>query len=78
MISIHEVRVFDFVSKSGAWVTTQEIAAGAGVAPRTARAHALRFVEAGIFEQAEVFPGNRYRVSAPAGNGRATISPGSR
>lgn len=65
-ISLHQVRVYNFVGKHGGWCTAQEIAEGSGVAPRTARAHSLRFVKLGVFDQAEVFPAHRYRLSAMA------------
>lgn len=47
-------------------MTAREIANEAGVAPRTARAHVLKFVQLGIVDQASVFPGHRYRVSEHA------------
>jgi hypothetical protein len=62
-ISLHQLRVYEFVRSAGQWVTAGDIAAGAGVAPRTARAHALKFVLSGVFDQAEVFPAHRYRLS---------------
>jgi hypothetical protein len=65
-ISEHQVRVFQFVRESRRWVTSAEIATGACVAPRTARFHAARLVSVGIFDQAEVFPGHRYRLSSQA------------
>lgn len=37
-----------------------------GVAPRTIRHLTLKLVRLGIVEQAEVFPGHRYRLSAHA------------
>ena len=67
-ISAHMVRVFDFVQTSKRWVSNTEIAAGAKVAPRTARAHTAYFVKMGIFDQAEVFPAHRYRLSPQAMN----------
>jgi hypothetical protein len=65
-ISAHMCRVFAYVKESGGWVTSQQIAKGARVAPRTARAHALRLVRAGLFDQAEVFPSHRYRLAETA------------
>ena len=66
-ISIHLVRVFRWLTKRGdSWTTANEIAAGAKVAPRTARAHACKLVGLGICDQAEVFPGHRYRISKVA------------
>lgn len=65
-ISIHQIKVVEFVRENGGWVTSKEIAAGAGVAERTARHHALALVNLGIFDQAEVFPAHRYRISEKA------------
>ncbi len=64
-ISRHEVLVYRVLAEGG-WVTTREIAETTGVAPRTARAHALKLVRLGIADQAEVFPGHRYRISEHA------------
>jgi hypothetical protein len=65
-ISAHQVRVFRFVSDAKRWVSNDEIAAGAQVAPRTARAHTRHFVSLGIFDQAEIFPSHRYQLSSKA------------
>jgi hypothetical protein len=62
-ISLHQLKVFEFVRNNQRWVTSKEIAASARVAERTARAHALKLVNLGIFDQAEVFPAHRYRLS---------------
>jgi len=64
-ISSHEIRVYRLLAE-GNWVTSRQIAEMTGVAPRTARAHALKLVHLGIADQAEVFPGHRYRISAHA------------
>ncbi len=70
-ISIHAVRVYALLldrvaTQEHGWVTANEIAAGAEVAPRTARAYAKRFVDLGIADLAEVFPAHRYRLSEQA------------
>ncbi len=65
-ISLHQVDVFNFVRDQDHWVTAHEIAAGAKVAERTARLHALNLVRLGVFDQAEVWPGHRYRLSPQA------------
>ena len=62
-VSSHEVLVYRELAK-GEWITSNAIAEATGVAPRTARAHALKLVRLGIVDQAEVFPGHRYRWSA--------------
>lgn len=62
-ISEHQVRVYSFVAEQRGWVSARDIAHGARVSGRTARNHALKFVRLGIFDQAEVFPSHRYRLS---------------
>ena len=62
--SEHLFRVYAFVRDEDGWVTAHDIAAGAKVAERTARAHALRLVKAGVFDQVRAFPGHRYRLAA--------------
>lgn len=64
-ISRHEIAVLQAVADGG-WHTNTEIARTADVAPRTARAHTLKLVRLGILDQAEVFPGHRYRLSGHA------------
>jgi predicted transcriptional regulator len=65
-VSVHQFRVFQSVKSAGSWLTVKEIAEKANVARRTAAQHAFRFVNAGIFEQAEVFPAHRYKFSSLA------------
>jgi hypothetical protein len=62
-ISLHQLKVFEFVRDSRRWVTVDEIKVGAGVARRTAHQHAVNLVRLGLFDQAEVFPCHRYRLS---------------
>jgi hypothetical protein len=62
-ISLHQVRIYDYVRSHGGWLTSRDIAIGAGVAPRTARAHALAFVNAGAFMRLEASPGHRYKTA---------------
>lgn len=64
-ISLHEAKVFQ-VLRADRWMTNHEIAAAAGVAPRTARLHTLRLQQLGIADVAEVFPGHRFRLSSKA------------
>lgn len=65
-ISLHQLRVFEFVRDIGVWVTASDIQQATGVAARTARLHARNLVRLGLFEQATVYPGNRYRIAADA------------
>lgn len=65
-ISVHQARIFSTLKGNAGWMTADEVAEAAKVAGRTARAHLLRFVQAGIADQAEVFPSHRYRFSGLA------------
>ncbi len=66
-VSSHEVRLYRAAKASGAtWLTSQDLAQAAGVASRTARAHAAKLVKLGILDLAEVFPAHRYRFSDKA------------
>lgn len=66
-ISVHEARIFTALSKGkDLWLTSKELAMQAHVAWRTARAHALRLVQLGILDVAEVFPAHKYRLSGKA------------
>lgn len=65
-ISLHQCKVFLAVKNAPMWITANDIAKIANVAPRTSRAHALKLVNLGIFDQAEVFPAHRYRLSEKA------------
>ena len=62
-VSRHEVAVYSALVSAEKWLTSADIATRAVVAPRTARAHAQKLVNLGIAEQAEVFPGHRYRLA---------------
>lgn len=66
-ISVHQANVYKAVRDSnGKWLTAVEIANISGVATRTARAHALKFVKLGVFDQAELHPGHRYKMATKA------------
>jgi Fic family protein len=66
-ISEHEARIFVvLLAKKGRWLTNRQIATEAKVAERTARSHTLKLVKLGILDQAEVFPGRRFRISDKA------------
>lgn len=66
-VSRHEVAVFRAMLQASGWVSSKDIASAAQVAPRTARSHALKLVRLGVADQADVFPGHRYRLSDHAG-----------
>jgi len=75
-ISVHAARIYatlrDRAANGKGWMTAHEIASASEVAPRTARAYAKRFVDAGIVDLAEVFPAHRYRLSTLAKNRNRT------
>lgn len=62
-VSRQEISVYKCLADADGWLTSKEIAERANVAARTARAHALKLVKLGVADQAEVFPGHRYRIS---------------
>jgi predicted ArsR family transcriptional regulator len=65
-VSEHLAKLFLAAEKAEKWMTSKELAKQAGVSDRTARAHCLKLVKAGILDQAEVFPAHRYRLSKMA------------
>lgn len=62
-ISPHLCRVYQQLKVVSDWRTAAQIGTDAQVNTRTARAHLTTLTEAGIAEQAEVFPAYRYRLS---------------
>jgi predicted ArsR family transcriptional regulator len=65
-ISTHQIQVYRALLRAPGWLSNSEIAQQAGVAPRTARHHTHNLVALGVVDQAEVFPGHRFRVSQSA------------
>lgn len=67
-ISRHEIEVFRvLLLNAQSWKTNRELAAECqAVAPRTVRAMTFKFVHLGILDQAEVFPGHKYRLADKA------------
>lgn len=61
-VSLHEAKIYQALS-TGQWFTSKGLAAAANVSWRTARHHLHRLVELGLLDQAELFPGHRYRLS---------------
>jgi hypothetical protein len=66
-ISLHEVKVFEVVRNANGWITNNEIAEQALIAPRTARAHTFKLVQLGVFDVVEVFPAHKFKLSEKAG-----------
>lgn len=65
-VSLHECRVFLTLKNSVKWMTNNEIATEAKVAKRTASSKTKKFVDLGICDVAELYPGHRYRLSQKA------------
>ena len=65
-VSFNQVRVYSHLKTTGAWMTNREIAATLKISLRNASLHTQTLVKLGIFDQAEVFPGHRYRYSTKA------------
>jgi hypothetical protein len=72
-VSLHQLRIFEFVRDAGRWVSLKDIVAGTAAARKTADVHCRRFVNLGIFDLAEVWPGHRYRLSELAEKRKAAI-----
>lgn len=65
-ISLHQFKVYDFLRRSKSWVTMKDAVQATGVARETVGVHLRRFVSMGIADQAEVWPGHRFRLSGMA------------
>jgi hypothetical protein len=69
LISPEKLRVYDAVAADGGWLTSAAIATSASVATRTARAVAVRFVKAGVFEVTSATWPMRYRLVSGGAKG---------
>lgn len=67
-VSVHEVLVFTALQNHRhAWISNSDLAARVpSVSLRTVRAHVARWVRQGLVEQADVYPGPRYRLAPDA------------
>lgn len=65
-ISIHQIKIYRCLAESHQWMTNKELAQKTGVSLRNVGYHTKRFVDLGICDQAEVYPGHRYRLSDKA------------
>jgi len=69
-VSIHELKVYLVLrGDESKWLTNSEIAQQieGAISARTVRAHTAKLVKAGLVDQAEVFPGHRFRWASKAG-----------
>lgn len=64
-ISIHEVKVF-LALKDAKWKTNKELSEETKIPNRTVTFKTKKFVDLGICDLAEVFPGHRYRLADKA------------
>lgn len=62
-ISLHLIKVWETLKNKDGWLTNRQIAEAVKFSERTVRAHTLYLVNAGLIDQAEVFPQHRYRYS---------------
>lgn len=65
-ISLHQVKIYRHLAESKGWLTNKDIAKTTGVSLRNVSYHTRRFVDLGVCDQAEVYPGHRYRLSDKA------------
>jgi DNA-binding IclR family transcriptional regulator len=65
-ISLHLVKIYRCLSQSKAWMTNKQIAETTGVSLRRTSHHTKTLVGLGILDQAELYPGHRYRMSDKA------------
>jgi DNA-binding CsgD family transcriptional regulator len=61
-VSLHQLKIW-IASQDGSWFTNKEMSEKSGIKLRTVHHHCLNLVKLGLFDQAEVFPSHRYRLS---------------
>lgn len=65
-ISLHQVKIYAYLASRKTWMTNKDIAKATGVSLRRTAHHTKTFVGLGIFDQAETYPGHRFRFSEMA------------
>jgi DNA-binding IclR family transcriptional regulator len=65
-ISEHQWKIFDCLTQANTWMSNKDIAQKTGVSLRRTGFHTNNLVQLGILDQAEVYPGHRFRVSDKA------------
>jgi hypothetical protein len=67
-ISVDEVLVYRALCQSGSrWLSHRQLAQQIeGITVRSVRTHCLKLVKCGLVDQPNVFPADRYRLSAAA------------
>jgi len=65
-ISEQEVKIYLAMKSSTKWITNKSISEITKIPLRTVAFKTKKFVDLGLCDLAEVFPGHRYRLSAKA------------
>jgi len=65
-ISLHQFKIYDALKKSQEWLSMKDIVKQTGAARGTVGQHLRRFIKLGLVDQAEVWPGHRFRLSPHA------------
>lgn len=65
-ISTHEVAVFNYLKANDRWLSNEELSRALDMSKRTVRSKTKKFLDLGLCDVAEVFPGHRYRFSDKA------------
>ena len=65
-ISLHQWKIYDCLMKESTWLSNRDIAHQTGVSLRRVSFHTNNLVQLGILDQAEVYPGHRFKISAKA------------
>jgi len=65
-ISVHQWKIYECLLRSKAWMSNKDIAQQTGVSLRRVSFHTNNLVQLGILDQAEVYPGHRFRFSQQA------------
>ena len=65
-ISEHQWKIYDCLIKGQRWMSNREIAEFTGVSLRRVGFHTKNLVQLGILDQAEVYPGHRFKVASKA------------
>src|SRR3569623_1601307 len=63
-VSEHQVRVYEYAKvRAGGWFTIQELSTDANIPDASAKSHAVRFEEMGIFDRMRAAPAHLFRLS---------------
>jgi Fic family protein len=65
-ISLNQVKLYHHLKTTRAWLTNKDLARVLRISLRNASLHTQQLVKLGILDQAEVYPGHRYRFSSQA------------